>query len=137
MTQQPDRVRQFLRRQGCPASVVRAGLDGLLDQWESVVSAIGEGYDLSLPDYRHDMDGRDLLRGALEVAGGDERRRAERRLEALDRRFRELTVECGPVWGEDVALENGHDPTDQWWYYRRPRQPGPDFEEELREAGFV
>jgi hypothetical protein len=137
MTQQPDRVRQFLRRQGCSGSVVKGGLDGLLGHWESVVEAIAAGYDLTLHDYRHDMDVRDLLRGAVEVAYGEERQRADRRLQDVDGRFRELTVECGPVWGEDVAEEHGHDPDDQWWYFRRPKQPGPDFEEELREAGFV
>lgn len=134
---QPDRVRQYLRRRGCTPSVVKGGLDGLLSHWESVVSAVAEGYDLTMPDYQQDMELRDVLQGALEVTGTDERQRATRRIEKLDRRFRELTVECGPIAGEEAARENGHDSTDQWWFFRRPRRPGPDFEEELREAGLL
>ncbi|MEZ4585580.1 MAG: hypothetical protein R2909_04160 [Gemmatimonadales bacterium] len=137
MTQQPDRIRQYLRRRGCTPSVVRGGLEGLLSHWESVVSAVGEGYDLTLPDYQTDMDLRDVLQGAPRVLTQDERSEAERRLEALDRQFRDLTVDCGPVAGDELAAENGYDPTDHWWFFRRPKQPAPDFEEELREAGLV
>jgi hypothetical protein len=137
MTQEPDRIRQYLRRRGCAPSIVKGGLEGLLDHWQSTVDAVGEGYDLTMDDYLNDMDTRDILAGALEVTGGDQRRAAEARTDQLDRRFRELTAECGPIWGETVAKENGHDPADQWWYFRRPRNPSPDFEEELREAGLV
>lgn len=137
MTQQPDRVRQYLRRRGCTQSVVKGGLDGLVNHWDGVVSAVAEGYDLTLQDWRNDMELRDVLHGAIEIATGEERARAEKRVERLDKRFKELTVECGPVPGDDLAAEEGYDPTEQWWFYRRPRRPGPDFEEELREAGLV
>ena len=137
MVQQPDRVRQYLRRRGCTPSVVKGGLEGLVSHWESAVGAVAEGYDLTLRDYRQDMEMRDLLSGALDAAGGQERELAEKRAERLDKRFRELTVECGPVSGDEAAEEDGHDPTSQWWFFRRPRQPSPDFEEELREAGLV
>lgn len=136
-TTQPDRIRQYLRRRGCTPSIVKAGLDGLLAHWDSLVAAVEEGYDLTFDDYLADMDLRDVLAGALEVAPLDDREAAQKRLNELDRRFRELTVECGPVFGDSVARENGHDSTEQWWYFRRPRTPAPDFEEELREAGLV
>ena len=83
------------------------------------------------------MDLRDVLQGVLEVATAEDREKAERRLTPLDERFSELTVECRPIWGEKVARENGHDPAEHWWYFRRPKKPAPDFEEELREAGIV
>ena len=137
MTQQPDRIRQYLRRRGCPPSIVKGGLEGLLDHWQSTVDAVGDGYDLTMHDYLNDMDTRDLISSVLEVAHADQKKTAERQLDQLDRRFRELTVECPPVWGEAAAKENGHDPGDQWWYFRRPRTPSPDFEEELREAGLL
>jgi hypothetical protein len=137
MTQQPDRVRQYLRRRGCAPSVVKGGLEGLLGYWESLVQAVLEGYDLTFNDYVNDMELRDVLQGVLEVASLDERKKAEQRLVVLDRRFRELTVECPPVHGEKAARENGHEPAEHWWYFRRPKQPAPDFEEELREAGIV
>jgi hypothetical protein len=137
MTQQPDRIRQYLRRRGCAPSIVKGGLDGLLEHWDSLVQAVEEGYDLTFDDYLNDMDLRDILEGALEVASQDERKKAEDRLPALDERFRNLTIECAPIWGEKVARENGHDPAEHWWYFRRPRTPAPDFEEELREAGLI
>ena len=137
MTQQPDRIRQYLRRRGCAPSVVKGGLDGLLKHWQSTVDTVAEGYDLTMEDYLNDMETRDVLAGALDVANADQRKAAESSLENLDKRFRELTVECPPVIGERTAKENGHDPADQWWFYRRPRNPSPDFEEMLREAGLL
>jgi hypothetical protein len=137
MTQLPDRVRQYLRRRGCTPSIVKGGLEGLVSHWESVVQAVEEGYDLTFEDYRSDVELRDVLAGALEVVQSTVRSGVEKKLEPLDARFRELTVECGPVCGEDAARENGHDPNDHWWFFRRPRRPAPDFEEELREVGLV
>ena len=137
MVQQPDRVRQYLRRRGSAPSVVKGGLKGLLDHWESLVAAVDEGYNLTFDDYLNDMDMRDTLAGALEVATGDDRNAAEKKLEKLDARFHDMTVECRPVWGEKNARENGHDPAEQWWFFRRPKNPAPDFEEELREAGLI
>ena len=137
MSQQPDRIRQYLRRRGCSPTIVRGGLEGLLTHWQSTVDAVAEGYDLTMTDYLHDLDTRDVLSGVLEQAGLDLGHGVERQLEKLDLRFRELTVECPPVQGEDAAKENGHDPGIQWWFFRRPRSPSPDFEEELREAGLL
>ncbi len=136
-TQLPDRVRQYLRRRGCAPSVVKGGLEGLLAHWESLVEAVEEGYNLTFGDYVNDMDLRDVLQGALEAARPEERQQAEQRLAVLDRRFRELSVECPPIIGTKAARENGNDPSEHWWYFHRPRTPAPDFEEELREAGIV
>jgi len=136
-TTQPDRIRQYLRRRGCTPSIVKGGLEGLLSHWDSVVCAVEEGYDLTLSDYQTDMELRDVLAGALDIATTDDRAQAETEIETLDRRFRELTVECPPIVSEDVIEENGYDPAEQWWFYRRPKSPAPDFEEELREADLV
>ncbi len=136
-TQQPDRVRQYLRRRGSAPSVVKGGLKGLIDHWESLVAAVEEGYDLTFDDYLNDMDMRDTLAGALEVASPEDHQANDAKLEKLDRQFRDLTVECQPIWGEKNARENGHDSTEQWWFFRRPQNPAPDFEEELREVGLI
>jgi hypothetical protein len=137
MNQQPDRVRQYLRRLGCTPTVVKGGLEGLISHWESLVEGVAEGYDLTLADYLADMDLRDVLQGALEFAADDDREQAEKRVRQLDETFRELTEECEPVHGAAEAEANGHDPRLQWWFFRRPLEPSPDFEEELREAGLV
>ena len=83
------------------------------------------------------MDLRDTLAGALEVTDAEDRAAADKRLATLDEQFIDMTVECAPVRGEKNARENGHDPTEQWWFFRRPKNPAPDFEEELREAGLI
>lgn len=137
MTGQPDRIRQYLRRRQCAPSIVKGGLEGLIDHWDSLVQAVEEGYDLTFDDYLNDMDLRDVLEGALEAATPEQRQAVEKRIASLDQRFNELTIECRPIWGERAARENGHDPTEHWWYFRRPAQPAPDFEEELREAGLL
>jgi hypothetical protein len=137
MMTQPDRIRQYLRRRGCAPSVVKGGIEGLIDHWDSLVQAVEEGYDLTFDDYLNDMDLRDVLQGALEAAALDQRQAVEKGVATLDSRFRDLTIECGPIFGERVARENGHDPAEHWWYFRRPKKPAPDFEEELREAGLV
>jgi hypothetical protein len=49
-----------------------------------------------------------------------------------DRRFRLLTEpldQC--LWGDDVANDEGWEPEREWWYWRRPRNPGPDLEADL------
>jgi len=137
MMTQPDRIRQYLRRRGCAPSVVKGGLEGLLDHWDSLVQAVEEGYDLTFDDYLNDMELRDVLQGALEAAALEQRQAAEKKVIKLDQRFRDLTVECPPIVGERAARENGHDPSEHWWFFRRPKKPAPDFEEELREAGIV
>lgn len=134
---QPDRVRQYLRRRGCSVTIVKGGLSGLIEHWDGVVEAIAEGYDLTLDDYLNDMDLRDILEGALEFASTDENEKAAPKVTKLDTKFKSLTVDCPPVWGEDVAKENGYDSEIQWWFFRRPRTPGPDFELELQEAGLA
>ena len=70
-------------------------------------------------------------------ASTEENERVAPKVKTLDHKFESLTVECPPVWGEHVAKENGYDSEIQWWFYRRPRTPGPDFELELQEAGLA
>ena len=133
----PDRVGQYLKRRGCPVTIVKGGLSGLIDHWEGVVEAVAEGYDLTLDDYLNDMDMRDILEGALEFASTDEQEEVAPTVKKVDQKFKSLTVDCPPVWGEAAARENGHDPETQWWFFRRPKNPGPDFEIELQEAGLA
>jgi hypothetical protein len=68
-----DSVREFLSDRGCPDEVVTAGLDGLVSEWERAVVQVESGYPLGLDDYLNDLDGRQLLEDALEVASEIER----------------------------------------------------------------
>ena len=68
-----DPVRDYLRKSGAPHSVVTRGLRGLVENWERVVQQVLEGYPLTLDDYLNDMDGRQLLANALELAPAEVR----------------------------------------------------------------
>jgi len=35
------------------------------------------------------------------------------------------------LWGDARARENGWTPEENWWYFTRPADPGPDLKEEL------
>lgn len=125
-----DAVRDYLRLRGAASHVVAGGLDGLLETWERTVEQIEVGYPFTLDDYLNDLDIRDLLAGAIEMVSGAAAARA--RLTAADTRLRALLVpteEC--LWGEGVAEDEGWSRNTHWWYFGRPRNPGPDLAEDL------
>ena len=35
------------------------------------------------------------------------------------------------LWGEAVARYHGWEPERSWWYFRQPRDPGPELAEDL------
>lgn len=130
MTRRDNAVRDYLRLRGAASHVVAGGLDGLLDAWEQTVERIAVGYPFALDDYLNDLDTRDLLAGAIEKAPEAEGARA--RLAAADTRLRSWLVpteEC--LWGAGVADDEGWSPSTHWWYYSRPRNPGPDLAADL------
>ncbi|HXG45242.1 MAG TPA: hypothetical protein VNJ71_10850 [Gemmatimonadales bacterium] len=132
MSQGGDPVRDFLRRSGAPYAVIAAGLRGLVANWERVVDLIAAGYPHGLDDYLNDMDGRQLLENALDVAPAELREEALVRVREADRRVRLYLVPAGRcLWGTIVAEEEGWDPERHWWYYERPAHPGPRLREEL------
>lgn len=127
-----DPVKEFLESRGCPEHVVQGGLDGLLEQWENVVTDVEEIYPLGLDDYLDDMDVRELIDGSLEVASPDERRKARKRLEVLDTRMKAALVPAGRcLWGSDMAEQHDWTPQKNWWYFMQPREPGPELKEDL------
>ena len=131
-TKRSDPVRDWLRARGCPAHIVRAGIPGLVDRWQEIVQSLEESYPFTLDDYLNDMDTRSLLAGVMDHLAGDEARDLEREVQETDRRFRLLSEpleQC--LWGEDVARDEGWGPEREWWYWRRPRNPGPDLEADL------
>jgi hypothetical protein len=134
---QPDGVRRYLEERGCDEMRIAAGLDGLVERWAEVVDAVQRGYDLTLDDYLDDMDGRDILVGALAAATEKEREAASVLVDHADQLFLAATRPCGPVWGPAVAEEDHHDPDRQWWYFRCPRYPGPMLEDELVADGLI
>jgi hypothetical protein len=128
----PDPVRELLERRGCPEHVIEAGLEGLLDQWEHTVDDVEDVYPLGLDDYLNDLDGRQLLSDALEIASERERSVALARVEKADQRMKALVVPAGRcLWGVDMAEQHDWTPSRNWWYFTQPRELGPELREDL------
>lgn len=133
-----DPVTEYLAERGVAPRVVEAGLGGLADRWEAIVDALESDYDLTLDDWLNDMDLRDILAGALEVAPDAARTAVSAQVAEADRRFLAGTLPtAAPLWGEEIAAEEGHDPARQPWFFRRPKRPGPDLAAALEEAGLA
>src|ERR1700734_2301885 len=78
-----EEMAAYLRQNGYPEHVVRAGRAGLIARWGKFVAEVEHGYKLSLEDYRNDLD----LRGIIAMLGLD----AE--VAELDRRFETLLID--------------------------------------------
>lgn len=129
-----DPVREYLRRSGAPYSVVTQGLRGLVENWERVVEQVLAGYTLGLDDYLNDMDARQLLANALELAPDEFREAFLPRVRDADMRIRLELVPAGRcLWGGIVAGEEGWNEERNWWYFERPRNLGPALSRELEE----
>jgi len=127
-----DPVRDYLRKSGAPYSVVAQGLRGLVENWERVVAQVVEGYDLTLDDYLNDMDGRQLLQNALELAPDEVREAFFPRVRDADIRIRlNLVPASRCLWGTIVAEDEHWTPDANWWYFEKPRNPGPRLKQEL------
>ena len=127
-----DPVRDYLRRSGASYAVVAQGLRGLVENWERVVAQVLEGYNLTLDDYLNDMDSRQLLANALELAPEEVRDAFLPRVHDADGQIRLNLVPAGRcLWGGIVAADEGWNADDNWWYFEQPRNPGPELRREL------
>src|SRR6185312_8872706 len=95
MEQDDDPITAFLRKQGASYAVVANGLRGLVENWERIVALVESGYQLGLDDYLNDMDGRQLLENALELASADVRGSFMARVRAADHRMLVLLRPAG------------------------------------------
>ncbi len=129
---QDDPVRDYLRRSGAPYSVVAQGLRGLVENWERVVGQVVGGYALGLDDYLNDMDGRQLLQNALDLAPDEVREAFLPRVREADARVRVALTPAGRcLWGNIVAEDEQWIEEVNWWYFEKPRHPGPRLRQEL------
>ena len=51
----------YLRENGYPEHVVRAGRTGLIERWGKFVGEVERGYKFGLEDYRNDLDLRGII----------------------------------------------------------------------------
>jgi hypothetical protein len=127
-----DPIREYLRKSGAPYSVVVQGLRGLVENWERVVQQVAAGYNLTLDDYLNDMDARQLLQNALELAPAEVREAFLPRVRDADLRIRLHLVPAERcLWGSIVAEEEEWTEEANWWYFEKPRSPGPRLKQEL------
>lgn len=126
-----DPVREYLREKGCGEHVVSGGLAGLVQAWERMVASVAQGYSLGLDDYLNDLDARQLLAEAWEVAPADERQLYQSRVTEADAQMKSLlrpADEC--LWGDEIAEEEGWTREEQWWYFGFPINAGGDLRAE-------
>ena len=114
-------IKAFLKENGYPEHLVKAGKKGILDRWETFVSEVERGYSYHLEDYRNDLD----LRAIISRLG------LQSEIEEADSRFRRLLVFTeSSVWDCD-------DNPDAFWLYGYPRNAKGDLLEDLRGEGFI
>src|SRR6202158_3621942 len=115
-----EEMAAYLRENGYPEHVVRAGRAGLIDRWRKLVEEVEHGYKLGLEDYRNDLD----LRGIIAMLGlDDEVRDLDRRFEAM------LTDRDTRVWES-----SGGNP---FWDFGFPKNAAGELLEDLKAEGLA
>jgi hypothetical protein len=113
-----EEMAAYLRENGYPEHVVRAGRAGLIERWSKFVGEVEHGYRFGLEDYRNDLD----LRGIIAMLGldGD--------VQELDRRFESLLVHRDQrVWETSAASP--------FWDFGYPRNAGSQLLEDIEAEG--
>ena len=115
-----EEMTAYLRENGYPEHLVRAGRAGLIERWAKFVAEVERGYRHGLEDYRNDLD----LRGIIDMLG------LFSEVEDFDRRFQALLIHPDKrVWETS--------PNDPFWDFGYPRNAGPDLIEDLRNEGLA
>ncbi|MFY9609217.1 MAG: hypothetical protein WAU45_11470 [Blastocatellia bacterium] len=127
-----DPVREFLKRRGCAEHVVQGGLARLVESWERVVESVKRGYNFGLDDYLNDMDGRQLLEEALQLA--KPKQSYVERTRGADEAMLSVVRPTGRcLWGKDNASEHGWSAEKNWWYFAVPINAGSELTDDLKE----
>src|SRR5262245_27496739 len=125
MSREPDPIRDMLRQRGASPAAVRGGLDYLIQRWRKIVESVERGggdAETDMDDYLSDMDARQLLHDALEIAGEKRYARFAEELDSLDERFHAATWPVDVcIWGAKSAMKEEWTPQRNWWYFRLPR----------------
>jgi hypothetical protein len=110
----------YLRENGYPEHVIRAGRKGLIERWGKFVGEVERGYKFGLEDYRNDLD----LRGIISMLGMD------REVSDLDKRFEALLT------GREKRIWESSG-TDPFWDFGYPANAGKALLEDIKKEGLV
>jgi hypothetical protein len=111
-------IQQFLKDNGYPDYVVKAGRKGLLERWRKFVEQVEKGYRFGLYDYRNDLDTRALL---ARLGLDSEAAEWDERLKAM------LTSTRTRVWESD--------PPEAFWNFGHPKNASGELREDLEAEG--
>jgi hypothetical protein len=106
----------------------------MLGGWRRLVREIEVGYTMTVDDYTNDLTSRDWLDLVLDRVTDPMRKRIERDLEPLDRRYRDATIDDG---GAALAHFFRIDAKGGWWWRRRPTLLTGELAEDLQRAGVI
>ena len=110
----------YLRDNGYPEHIVRAGRAGLIDRWRKFVEEVEHGYKMGLEDYRNDLD----LRGIIAMLELDDQ------VHALDARFEAMLIGREKrVW--ETSASN------PFWDFGYPRNASARLLEDIRNEGLA
>jgi hypothetical protein len=133
----PDLVAEYFVKRGVSENVQRKGLRGIIAEWEAIAHGAAH-YSLTLDDWLNDVDLRDIIAGALVVAPDHMRRDLQPVLARADDVFRAATVDAGqPLSGVFTDGADQPNPIRQWWYFRRPVNPGETMRHDLIAVGIT
>lgn len=105
----------YLRDNGYPEHIARAGRAGLIERWRKFVEEAEKGYKLGLEDYRNDLDLRGIL-AMLELDGD---------VADLDKRFEVLLTDRDTrVWETSAG--------NPFWDFGYPSNAGIQLKKDLK-----
>jgi hypothetical protein len=110
----------YLRENGYPEHIIRAGRAGLIERWRKFVSEVEHGYKFGLEDYRNDLD----LRGIISMLGMDQE------VGDLDKRFEALLIDREKRIWESSG-------TNPFWDFGYPANAGKQLLEDIRNEALL
>ena len=115
-----QKITNYLRENGYPEQIVRAGPAGLIDRWRKFVEEVVHGYTSGLEDYRKELD----IRGILAMFDLDDKVRD------LDQRLETTLIDTDKRLWESS-------PADPFWDFGYPRNAGETMLEDIRKEGLI
>lgn len=113
-------LEHYLRENGYPEHICRAGRKGLVELWKRFVQDVAKGYKLGLEEYRNDLD----VRALIEQVG------LEKEVEEADARFEALLV------NRDVRVWESS-PGNRFWDFGYPKNASGELLEGLKDEGLL